>query len=68
MVFTTPLVHRGVVYFGSGSVAYGVALSDGSLLWSHVLDDTIYSSPAVLGDRLFFASYGRRLYAFKLGS
>ncbi|MFV2041441.1 MAG: PQQ-binding-like beta-propeller repeat protein, partial [Candidatus Hydrothermarchaeales archaeon] len=68
MVFTSPLVHKGLVYFGSGNTAYGVALSNGSLLWSRELDDVIYSSPAALGDRLFFASYGRKLYAFKLES
>ncbi len=78
-IFSSPVVHDGVVYVGSGDGRlYAVRASDGSEVWHFATQGAINSSPAIAGGAVFFSSRdgnvygvnaadGSRLWAFKTG-
>lgn len=65
--FSTPVIHEGVLYFGSANgqmCAYNV--NDGSLKWTFKAGDMIHSTAVVSKDKLFFGSYDGYVYALRL--
>jgi tetratricopeptide (TPR) repeat protein len=63
-ITAAPLVHAGVAYVGADDgVLHAVRVEDGQRLWSFKTDGPIRTTPAALGNRIFFGSGDRHLYA-----
>lgn len=62
-IYTTPLVHEGILYFGSqDSVFYAVNAQTGQELWQFKTDNPIQSNAAAFENGILFES-GNTLYA-----
>ncbi len=67
-VFSTPLLHEGVVYFGdTAGFFYAVDAQSGTLLWqqqpqSPPANHAVIGAPALLGETLIFASKSGTIY------
>ncbi len=65
-VISTPLVHDGRVYFGSGDhKLYAVNEADGALVWSFQTGMRVDSSPAWSGGLIYFLSGDGNFYALE---
>lgn len=62
-VESSPVVHRGTVYFGSREGLYAINAVDGTEQWLFETDRTVRSSPAAAAGTIYFGSDGDRLYA-----
>lgn len=61
---SSPLVHKGKVYFGSSDHhLYALDALSGELVWSFDAGDSIHSSPVYANNKIFFGTWGTRLYA-----
>jgi eukaryotic-like serine/threonine-protein kinase len=61
---SSPVVSRGVVYFGSGdSNVYALDAATGTLQWKFKTGDVVHSSPAIADETLFIGSWDTYLYA-----
>ncbi|HEY0892598.1 MAG TPA: PQQ-binding-like beta-propeller repeat protein, partial [Cellvibrio sp.] len=61
---SSPLVHKGKVYFGSSDHhLYALDALTGELIWSFDAGDSIHSSPVYANNTIFFGTWGTRLYA-----
>jgi outer membrane protein assembly factor BamB len=66
-VATSPIVHRGVVYFGAcDEKFYAVDAETGRKIWSFPTDGPINSSPVLNSGVIYFGSYDHNLYAITL--
>jgi len=67
-IWSTPTVADGVVYFGAmDDYLYAVSLDDGSELWKFKTDGTVITTPLVVGTKVIFGSFDRKLYALDAG-
>lgn len=63
-ILDAPLAHRGVAYVGCDDGAlYAIRAEDGQLLWRFATDGPVRTTPVLLGQRIFFGSHDRHLYA-----
>ena len=63
---SSPTLHNGVLYFGSGdSSVYAVKSSNGELLWRFKTGDVVHSSPVVDHERLIVGSFDGTVYALR---
>jgi outer membrane protein assembly factor BamB len=63
---SSPTLHNGVLFFGSGdSSVYAVRSSTGELLWSYKTDDVVHSSPVVDHEKLIVGSFDGNVYALR---
>jgi outer membrane protein assembly factor BamB len=61
---SSPTVHDGVVYFGSGDHhVYAVDAATGALRWKFETGDVVHASPAVADGRVYVGSFDARFYA-----
>lgn len=63
-LLSSPTVHAGVVYFGSGDHhVYAVDATTGALRWKFETGNVVHASPAVAEGRVFVGSFDARFYA-----
>ena len=63
-IWSTPSYFEGVVYLTSfDNYIYAIDLIEGTLIWKFESDGAIVSSPVIIGDNLFFGSFGTTFYA-----
>jgi outer membrane protein assembly factor BamB len=68
MTHSNPLVHEGVVYFGSDDdYFYAVDSETGRLLWKYKTQGPVLSDPAMDGGMIYFGSWDCHLYAMTTG-
>ena len=73
-VFSSPLLHEGILYFGDlEGYFYALEAETGKEIWSPVQPDTtstreISSTPAVIGDTIYFTNEGGNLFALDITS
>ena len=68
-VWSTPVLRRGVVYFGSqDGYVYAVSLADGSLVWRYQTGGAVVAEPLIHGNLLIVGSFDRQLYALGLAA
>ena len=68
-IWSTPVLHNGVVYFGSQNGAvYAVSLATGELLWQFQTGGAVVAKPLIHGNMLIVGSFDRQLYALSLQS
>lgn len=61
---SSPLVHTGVVYVGSGSGAvYALNELDGKIKWSYQTASLVRSSPSLAQNTLYFGDLSGKVYA-----
>ncbi len=67
---STPAVSEGRVYTGSadGRALFAFDAKTGKPLWNTPLDNLIFSSPIVAGERVYIASLGGTVFALKSAS
>jgi outer membrane protein assembly factor BamB len=69
VVESSPLLHRGRLYFGSWDHhVYAVRARDGKLIWRYRADDEVNSAPAFAGGRIYVGTDGGRVHAIAVGS
>jgi outer membrane protein assembly factor BamB len=69
MIFSSPSVLGGIVYFGSADGdAYAIRASDGSLVWKFATKGPVNSSPAVGNGLVFVSSLDGNVYAIDASS
>lgn len=62
-----PAVGGGLVVVGSSDgFLYAYDVTDGSFRWSFPTDNSIWATPAVANDRVFFGSMDQKIYALDL--
>ena len=62
-----PAVGGGLVVVGSSDgFLYAYDVADGSFRWSFPTDNSIWATPAVANDRVFFGSMDQKVYALDL--
>jgi outer membrane protein assembly factor BamB len=63
------LLHRNILFFGSGSgKLFAFHADTGDLLWSYQTSDMVHSTPVALGDKVYFGSFDGHVYALNLQS
>jgi outer membrane protein assembly factor BamB len=77
LVTSTPLFHKGHIYFGSTDKNFYCLNTKGELIWRKYVGDIVVSSPIAVGDLIFigngkgfvfcFSSKGEELWRFKTG-
>ena len=66
-VTSSPVIHRGVVYFGSWDRhLYAVDIKTGNTVWEFKAEAEVPFSPAISGDKIYFTSVDGNLYALNL--
>ena len=61
---SSPAVHDGVVYIGSGDQqVYALDVASGALKWSFATGDVVHASPAVVDGVVYIGSWDRNVYA-----
>jgi outer membrane protein assembly factor BamB len=61
---SSPAVHDGLVYFGSGDHnVYAVDAKTGELRWKYLAGDVVHSSPAIVNGTLYIGCWDGALYA-----
>lgn len=64
---SSPLVHEGVVYLGSGSnFIQALNAQNGATIWSFQAGDIVHSKPVILKDKLYVGCFDGYLYALNL--
>jgi outer membrane protein assembly factor BamB len=64
VVWSSPAVANGVVYFGSGDgKVYALNATTGATVWTVTIGDSVESSPAVDNGLVYFGSNDGRFYA-----
>jgi hypothetical protein len=67
LVFTMPLVHDRVLYFGShDNYVYAVDTRDGKAMWRYKTGGDVLGSPAADNNTLYIGSDDGKLYALKI--
>ena len=67
--FSSPLFHRGLVYFVSrAGVAFCVDSTNGETLWNHRLGESCWASPLGAGDHIYFFTKSGDSTIVKAGS
>jgi len=64
---SSPTVHNNVVFIGADDGAsmggvYALNGTTGEQIWNYTTGGDVFSSPAVVYDRVYFGSYDRKLY------
>lgn len=68
-IFSSPLLYRNLVVFGSEDKAlYALDALTGRMAWKFTSGGPVYGSPAIMGDKVFFVSYDGNLYALDVKS
>jgi outer membrane protein assembly factor BamB len=61
---SSPIVHKGVVYFGSeNGTLYALWARTGNIKWTYGAGGAIKASPALSGSTLYFGDYSGRMHA-----
>jgi eukaryotic-like serine/threonine-protein kinase len=64
LFLSSPAVHNGLVYFGSGDGnLYALDLTTGQLKWKFSTQGVVHSSPAIAGGLVYFGSWDSYFYA-----
>ncbi|MFZ6011756.1 MAG: PQQ-binding-like beta-propeller repeat protein [Bacteroidota bacterium] len=64
---SSPILHNGVVYFGSGDGRlYAVQSATGKMEWSFKADDIIHTTPVIHQDKIFVGASDGYLYNINL--
>ena len=63
VVFSSPAIADGVVYFGSGDNLYSVDIKTGQEKWKFKTEGEVNSSPAIAHGVVYFGSDDGNLYA-----
>ena len=63
-IWSTPVIHRGTVYFGSHDRnIYAVSARDGLLEWSYKTGGIVAGKPLIFRDMVVAGSFDKKLYA-----
>jgi outer membrane protein assembly factor BamB len=66
-IWSTPVIHQGVVYFGSHDKnVYAVSLKDGRLKWKFPTGGAVAGRPLLLRDLVIAGSFDKMLYAINI--
>lgn len=69
LYLSSPLVHEGVVYFGSSDqCVYALDARTGKLRWAYKTGGVVHSSPALAGPNIVVGSWDGALYALDAAS
>jgi outer membrane protein assembly factor BamB len=62
---SSPIVHKGVLYFGTeGGAVYALYAKTGRVKWKAGTGGAVKASPALSGSTLYVGDYSGRMYAF----
>ena len=68
-IWSTPVIHRGVVYFGSHDRSiYAVSVRDGLLEWRYTTGGIVAGKPLIFRDMVVAGSFDKKLYAIDADS
>lgn len=67
-IYSTPIVDNGIIYVGSGAgqsecYLYAISLNTGTLIWKFKVYGSIFSSPTIANNILFFGAGDYNFYA-----
>ena len=66
---SSPLIHNGVVYFGSGNGRFNAVSSEnGETIWSFKASDIIHNTPVINKDKVYFGCFDGYVYALNINS
>lgn len=64
---SSPLLYRGVLYFGSeNGIVYALRARDGKLLWKFKASGAVKGGPAMADGKLYLGDYGGHVYALRI--
>jgi outer membrane protein assembly factor BamB len=66
-IWDAPLLHEGVLYFGSmNHIFYAVDADNGTELWKLNLEGAIAGTPVLHNDKLYVGSFARKIFEISL--
>lgn len=63
---SSPVIDKGVIYFGSGYNVYAIDLNSQTLKWRFTAPNVVHSSPAVAFNRVYFGCWDCKFYAVNI--
>lgn len=64
---SSPLLHNGVLYFGSGNGRFNAVSADnGEAIWTFKAGDIIHNTPVIIKDNIYFGCFDGFVYALNI--